>query len=111
MTKDEMQLGCCKIYDDYSHLFMQIKIERIHFLEWLESFDKYDDVRKAHTYVISRLLKQLKDCQDTWRFHSPVAWMSLRATVPNITEIKTLDTKLRTFREVWKRKPKAPRKY
>ena len=109
-TKDQMTQEMLQSYDQFSHLFEECKIPRIKFLAWVESFEKFQHLRKAYGYLNLKVVPTIQAMNIIWGYKTKEAWTNLKALMPNMKDVKQLREKEFFVKEVWQNRVKAPRK-
>lgn len=109
MTRDELQLEMLRIYDEHSHLFKEVKIERLKFMQWIESFKVYGDLRKAFTYIKHKMIPKLEDMHRVF-VHKPASvWeimKKIQASHPDIITLRGVEFHVK---EAWQNRPRPRR--
>ena len=108
-TRDDIQFQMMKIYDDHSRLFKEVKLERIKFLQWVDGFEDFNDLRKAFTYITHKLIPALQAMKTIWSYKSADAWTLMKSQMGTHPDVLTLRKAEFTIKEVWQNRPKARR--
>ena len=100
-TTEDMRMEMFKIYDDNSHVFEEAKIERLKFLQWLESIQDYGTLRKAHSYCIHKLLPKIQVMRSLYVLKKAEVWASMKRMMPTHPDTVRLRGAEFDVRTVW----------
>lgn len=108
-THEEIELELLKIYDDYAHLFMLVKIDRLKFCEWLDAFD-FNGIRRVRTWMVQKVFNVLLQSNIIWHGHAASSWDTMRKLTPHNVDVLKLRQHEYKIKELWQNRPKPPRR-
>lgn len=110
MKKEDMQLQMVRKFEEYVRGFNEAGIERERFLQWVDRFVLHDDVRKAHRYMMNKILKEAMVVQFAKRHFKNSEWSVLQTISPHQKEVIILRDCVRHFKLIWRNRPKPRRR-
>ena len=110
MTKDQLEMGMIGVFERYEILFKNIDCDKVEFLQWIYVLENHDDLRKGHSFVMTRLLKMLIVVYEMWCYHNNETWCNLFLISEDSSDVKKIKGHLKDLYNLWKRRPKPKRK-
>ena len=109
-TKDEYEKGMIGTFERYEVLFNNMDVTKVEFLQWLYSLVSHDELRKASTFINTRMLKMLTVVYAMWCVHGTDTWMNLFLISEDSLDVKKIRGHLKDLRNLWNKRPKPKRR-
>lgn len=109
-TKDEMSSEIVVFYTQFERELQECKITRGIYFAWVDKLKSYEEYRKAHKFIMTKLLKSLVLITHQLKFFNLDAWTALKLFSKNQKEVVMLRELSQDASNCWKQRPKPRRR-
>lgn len=108
-SKNDMYHTMQNVFEKYRDEFNESKITNIEYYNWVSSLKLYDDLRKAHNFILKKFLFQLQLIKKVLSQHPKHAWPALKQFDRVNVQVRMLKLLVKETRIIWKKRPKQKR--
>lgn len=108
-TKNEMIKDINEFYLNHQILFEHAGIPRLKFFKWLDSLEDWDSIRKANSFMFTKIHKYIMNMHKVFIIMPDSAWRTMLTISRTAREVILLKERIFDIQECWKNRPKPPR--
>lgn len=109
-TKEVMSKELIVFLTDFDVELEECKIGRLGFLRWFDKLKTYEEIRKAHQFAMTKLLKHLILITKQLKHFDKDAWIGLKIHAKNQKEVVMLRELCGEAKRCWGERPKPKRR-